>query len=137
MIIAKPGSSTFVLGACNGPLDYFNDGNHEPDFIWLINKWAWIEFQVDTNGPNGEIRIKIWGEDRIYNGATICQYMTNGRGAGATYGGEVDYLDILGGFMTSIPNPSMGPWYELERVEIVVGSDTDLTPPISFPGSNR
>lgn len=146
MMIARSGPTT-AFGACNGTVcnynntpdnqDWWNENGNEPDVRKLAGKWVWVEFQVDTHGPDGEIHIKMWDEDGIYRGTTVSQKMTNGGGNGETYGGKIKYLDILGGYMVPMPTFAADPWYELERVEIVVGSDADLTPPAGFPGSRR
>lgn len=110
-----------------------------PDQNLLNGVWQWVEFAMDCNGPNGLTRIKTWSEDSVYQGQMLQQWMTNSDGGGATAGGQVEWLDVLGGYleMGAAPGGSPAdPWIEIEYVRFQVGSIDDITPPPTFPGHN-
>ena len=136
MIVTKGNLSTRVLGACDGTvcnttnnikkIDYFNDGNHRPDLNKYLGQWLWVEFAINTNTPF--LRVRIWSADGVLAGAeTIAPWGS---------GGQVIALDVIG-YVSGIGKSGKQPYYDLERVEFRVGSDTNITPPTGFPGSAR
>lgn len=135
MIITK-GNATRVLGACDGTVcnttgsvgdvDWFNEGNHQPDIDAYLGQWLWIEFQFNSNVPR--TRTRVWSADGVFQGAEIIAPWASP--------GRVTTLDIIG-FVNSIPTPGGQPYYDLERIEFRVGTDDNITPPSGFPGSAR
>lgn len=135
MILTK-GGGTRVLGACDGTtcnttgsvtdIDYHNDGNHQPDINTYLGQWLWVEFAFNSNVPF--TRTRIWSADGTLQGAEIIAPWASP--------GSVTTLDVIG-FVNSIPVPGAQPYYDLERVEFRIGTYTDITPPVGFPGSAR
>jgi hypothetical protein len=136
MIITK-GGNTRVLGACDGTLcnttenasviDWFNERGNQPDLNLYLGQWLWVEFQFNSNTP-AFTRTRVWSEDGTLQGAEIIAPWASP--------GRVTTLDIIG-FVNSIPDPGAQPYYDLERVEFRIGTDTNITPPAGFPGSAR
>ncbi|MCG7904409.1 MAG: hypothetical protein JAY60_18530 [Candidatus Thiodiazotropha weberae] len=148
MAIVKGGTTTDVLAPGNGTVTNttddpytnwhtFNDLNSEPDVNALKDVYAWVEFQVDCNGPNGTITIKTWSADSVYQGQTLMQLMTNGEGS-ETFGGVIQTLDTISYLEqgTAPGGAPTNPWYEMEYARIITGSTADITPPPGFPGHN-
>ena len=136
MMITRGNTRTRVLAPGNGTvcnttdskdkIDYFNDGNHEPNLNRYLGQWLWIEFAINTHEPF--LRVRTWSEDGSLKGAeTIAPWGE---------GGQITALDIIG-FVNSIPKPGAEAYYDLERIEFRVGTDQDITPPKGFPGSRR
>ena len=91
-----------------------------------LGQWLWVELAINTNTPF--LRVRTWSANGVLAGAeTIAPW---GRG------GQVTALDVIG-YVSGIIKPGAQPYYDLERVEFRVGSDTNLTPPAGFPGSAR
>jgi len=131
------GGITRVLGACNGNacnttentnvIDPGNERGNQPDINQYLLQWLWVEFQFNSNAPVFT-RTRVWSEDGTLQGAEIVAPWSSA--------GRVTLLDGIG-LVNSIPNPGAQPYYDLERVELRVGSDSNITPPTGFPGSAR
>ena len=129
-------TDTKVFAACDGTvcnttnditnIDYFNDGNHQPNLDNYLGQWLWVEFAVNTNVPF--IRVRTWSADGALVGAeTIAPW-----GAG----GQVTHLDVIS-FVNGIVTLGPQPYFDLERIEFQIGSANNITPPVGFPGSAR
>lgn len=129
-------SGTKVLAACDGTvcnttnninnIDYFNEGNHQPDLNDYLGQWLWVEFAVNTNVPF--IRVRTWSADGTLSGAeTIAPWGAGGRVT------DLDVISFVNGIVTLGPQP----YFDLERIEFQIGSDSNITPPVGFPGSAR
>ncbi|MCG7985076.1 MAG: hypothetical protein JAY90_20290 [Candidatus Thiodiazotropha lotti] len=120
----------------NNPEPFNSTANAQPDINALANIPIWVEFQVDCNGPYGWITLKVWSSDSVFQGQTLAQIMTNGGGAGETFGGVIQTLDTMSYLeQASAPGGSpANPAFGLEYMRIKTGQYADITPTPGFPG---